>query len=566
MMQCHFQQHISSDASLCISAQGSEVSFQAFWQDVLQQQQQIEQYKTGVWALWEANSYDFLVLLFAGLLAKKEILLPPNRVPALELEFEQQQIYFLQRQAVDVEQSAVVDLHALQLDDAFLAQAQLYFYTSGSTGQPKKIPRTLQQLLFEVQGLAQAFSSAKHRIAISTVSHQHIYGLLFKLLWPLAAGHSFYLQQLAFPEDVLEAENKLRHRAVDRQLDVISSPALLKRWGSDVALAADTQIFSSGGRLDDGVRQALQHSIIEILGSSETGGIAYRSEDQAWWQPFADVAVRVTEDEALAVKTQHGCSADWILTGDRVKLLDEGDLHSPLQLLGRLDRIVKLEEKRLSLDQIEQQIGQLAAVTQCHVLLLQHGHRQILACVAVLTTAARATLQQQGKALFVQQLKASLSHALEAIAIPRQWRFLSQIPVNSQAKLDKQTMQALFAPMQYPVVLQQHCQDSTARYQLEFMPELTCFEGHFPGDPIYPGVGQIAFIQAFSKQIWADLHYCQAMEQMKFQQLIRPYQVAVLELSRKQGKVSFSLQSDTQVLATGRLSFVCATAENNEGS
>lgn len=562
MVQHHFQQHILSSATLCMSAQENAVSFQYFWQDVLQQRQLIAQHKERTWALWEANSYDFLVLLFAGLLAKKELLLPPNRVRALELELEQQQIYFLQRQPSSIN-TPRADLNTLQLDDDFLAQAQLYFYTSGSTGQPKKIPRTLQQLLFEVQGLAQAFPMLSNRIAISTVSHQHIYGLLFKLLWPLAAGHSFYLEQLAFPEDVVEVQKQL---SVSHPIEfyVISSPALLKRWSSDVILNDATMLFSSGGRLDEGVRAVVNHTITEIFGSSETGGIAYRQEDHALWRPFADVQVRSEADGALAVKTQHAYQQDWILTGDQVLLQQIDQSQSPFQLMGRLDRIVKLEEKRLSLDQIEHEIGQLEAVTQSHVLLIQHGHRQILACVAVLSAQAKAELQQLGKASFVKQLKTSLGDHLEGIAIPRQWRFLSQLPMNSQAKLDKKLMQSLFLPMQIPVVLQQQRDAQTASYQLEFIAELKCFAGHFPNNPIYPGVGQIAFIHVLAQQTWADLDYCSAMEQMKFQQLIRPYTVAKLELSRKNDKISFRLTSDTEVLATGRLAFVIAQPDQDQ--
>lgn len=563
MTQHHFQQHILSTATLCISAQAETLSFRHFWQDVLQQQQVIAEYKEQTWALWQANSYDFLVLLFAGLLAGKALLLPPNRVRALELELEQQQIYFLQRQRICAEKNITKDLDTLQLDDAFLAQAQLYFYTSGSTGQPKKIPRTLQQLLCEVQGLAQAFDLPSNSIAIATVSHQHIYGLLFKLLWPLAAGHHFYLEQQAFPEDVVEVQKKLL-AGYPVEPYVISSPALLKRWSSDVLLNRGTRIFSSGGRLEEGVRAVLQQAITEIFGSSETGGIAYRHEDQALWHPFADVELRSESDGALAVKTQHAYQYDWILTGDQVQLLHLDQGQSPFQLLGRLDRIVKLEEKRLSLDQIEHEIGQLQAVIQCHVLVLQHGHRQILACVAVLTAEAQAELQQMAKANFVQQLKTSLTDHLEQIAIPRQWRFLSQLPLNSQAKLDKKMMQSLFAPMQMPVVLQQQRDANTASYQLEFMAELTCFAGHFPNNPIYPGVGQIAFIQALAKQTWADLQYCSAMEQIKFQQLLRPYTVAMLELSRNKDKISFRLKTEHELLATGRLAFAC-TLTGQEG-
>lgn len=565
MTQHHFQQHILSSAALCISAQNEAVSFQSFWQDVLQQQQIIVQHKESIWALWEANSYDFLVLFFAGLLAKKTLLLPPNRVSALVLELEQQQIYFLQRQAAQHYTVTRDDLSQIQLDDAFLAGAQLYFYTSGSTGEPKKIPRTLQQLLFEVQGLAQTFTMPEQSIAIATVSHQHIYGLLFKLLWPLAAGQSFYLEQLAFPEDVVAAQEKLSSRYAMKPY-IVSSPALLKRWSADVLIPHYSLLFSSGGRLEDGIRAVVQHTITEIFGSSETGGIAYRQADHALWQPFADVQLRSESDGALAVRTAHAYQADWIFTGDQVQLQHMDQLQSPFQLMGRLDRIVKLEEKRLSLDQIEQKITQHPAVLHSHVLLIQHGLRQILACVVVLQDEARIELEQLGKARLVQQLKADLTDHLERIAIPRQWRFLSQLPLNSQAKLDKKLMQSLFTALQTPVVLQQQYEENTASYQLEFMAELACFTGHFPNNPIYPGVGQIAFIQALARQAWADLQYCCAMEQMKFQQLIRPYAVLKLELRRNKDKITFSLQRDTEVLATGRLVFVCTnTVQEVEG-
>ncbi|MEG9022434.1 acyl-CoA synthetase, partial [Acinetobacter baumannii] len=98
------------------------------------------------------------------------------------------------------------------------------------------------------------------------------------------------------------------------------------------------------------------------------------------------------------------------------------------KLLGRTDRIVKLEEKRLSLDAIEQSIQALDVVKQCHVLVFEHEQRQMLGCIVVLTEQAREQLQQQGKSAFVSHLKQQLKDGLETIAIPRQWRFLSQLP------------------------------------------------------------------------------------------------------------------------------------------
>ncbi|CAI3134726.1 D-alanine--poly(phosphoribitol) ligase subunit 1 [Acinetobacter calcoaceticus] len=544
-MHCHFQKFIDSAHPLCIDGALHSTSFTQFWQDVALQAAAIAQMENLTWALWEADSYEFLVLLFAALLAKKQVFLPPNRVRELEQDFAAKQIYFLKRQ--DVEK--VVPL-SLILDDDFLEHAQLYFYTSGSTGEPKKIPRTLRQLLNEVQGLSQSFTFDEHAIAIATVSHQHIYGLLFKLLLPLATGRSFYSPQMAFPEDVVQAQKQLETLELSNYL--ISSPALLKRWTTDVILQQCQMVFSSGGKLESGVRPLLNRPIIEVLGSSETGGIAHRAQDEDAWTAFSNVAIRI-EDQQLMVKSNHAFEDDWITTGDGAAWSDA--TCQTFRLLGRTDRIVKLEEKRLSLDAIEQSIQALDAVQQCHVLVLEHEHRQILGCIAVLKEDAREQLQQLGKSAFVGHLKQQLKDSLETIAIPRQWRFLSQLPQNSQSKLNKSYLQTLFKPMLQPVVLSQSQSSDDYILSLEFPPELACFKGHFPTQPIYPGVGQIGFLQHFAKSIWSDLNWCQGYEQLKFQNLIRPYAIVQLKLSRKEHKVGFELRDSEQILASGRLLF-----------
>lgn len=548
-MHCHFQKFIDSAHPLCIDAALHSTSFTQFWQDVALQAAAIAQMENLTWALWEADSYEFLVLFFAALLAEKQVLLPPNRVRELEQDFAAQQIYFLKRQ--DVEK--VVPL-SLTLDDAFLEQAQLYFYTSGSTGEPKKIPRTLRQLLNEVQGLSQSFTFDEHAIAIATVSHQHIYGLLFKLLLPLATGRGFYSPQMAFPEDVVQAQKQLEILELSNYL--ISSPALLKRWTTDVILQQCQMVFSSGGKLESGVRPLLNRPIIEVLGSSETGGIAHRAKDEDAWTAFSNVAIRI-EDQQLMVKSNHAYEDDWITTGDGAAWSDA--TCQTFKLMGRTDRIIKLEEKRLSLDAIEQSIQALDAVQQCHVLVLEHEHRQILGCIVVLKEHAREQLQLLGKSAFVGHLKQQLKDNLETIAIPRQWRFLSQLPQNSQSKLNKSYLQTLFKPMLQPVVLSQSQSSDDYILSLEFPTELACFKGHFPTQPIYPGVGQIGFLQHFAKSIWSDLNWCQGYEQLKFQNLIRPYVIVQLKLSRKEHKVSFELRDSEQILASGRLLFALQT-------
>ena len=67
-MSCHFQQYLHSLRPLCIQADSSFVSFHTFWLDVAEQAAQIQPLEQPVWALWQEDSYEFLVLLFAFLL------------------------------------------------------------------------------------------------------------------------------------------------------------------------------------------------------------------------------------------------------------------------------------------------------------------------------------------------------------------------------------------------------------------------------------------------------------------------------------------------------------------
>ncbi|MFY0542161.1 AMP-binding protein [Nannocystis pusilla] len=61
-------------------------------------------------------------------------------------------------------------------------------YTSGSTGDHQPCAKTAAQLLGEAQALAATFALRAGEVALATVPPYHLYGLLFGILAPLAAG------------------------------------------------------------------------------------------------------------------------------------------------------------------------------------------------------------------------------------------------------------------------------------------------------------------------------------------------------------------------------------------
>jgi acyl-CoA synthetase (AMP-forming)/AMP-acid ligase II len=543
-----FQQYFLSTATCVVHPDGSTTSFAEFWQAVAQHLQYLQQQPATTFALWTEDSLAFATWLWAALLAGKCVILPPHRIAQLEQDLAAQGIEFLpMRVSLPQSTASIVEL---EVDwQVQLSRDALIFFTSGSTGQPKQIARSLWQLLSEVATLIQSFAWAAPSSFIASVSHQHIYGLLFKILLPLSMGQAFFQQQLAYPEQIEQA--LLQQQLRQRHSYLIASPALLKRCAGSFTFASCREIFSSGGVLENGIRQHFRSRLIEIFGSSETGGIASRSTDAALWQPLADVAIEIDTEQQLWVQTAHAYRPTWIATGD----LAEAD-DSQFRLLGRADRIVKLEEKRLSLDQIEQQLGQIAGIAQCHLLLIRRQQRDFLAAVVVLDAAEQTKLRQLGKKAMIANLKQQLQGRLEQLALPRLWRFVSDIPRNTQGKISRQQVQVLFLPQLYPWVLAQQQSSTESSYRIEFLPELEAFQGHFQNFAVYPGVAQIGFLLHFARLQWPELGDCQGYEQIKFQQLIRPYMVLDLRLQRQEHKLHFTLLAEQgAVVASGRFVF-----------
>nr|WP_245217555.1 AMP-binding protein [Rheinheimera maricola] len=331
-----------------------------------------------------------------------------------------------------------------QLQLSLSPQCCVSFFTSGSSGTPKLIGKTLSQLLREVQTLQQQFAAQLQSATLvaGTVSGQHIYGLLFRLLWPLCANRPFYCQQLSY----LEQWQALlqQHKVI-----FIASPAHLARFDDIAKLTANSAsisaIFSSGGPLADEVParyvEALGQAPIEVFGSTETGGIGFRQRQnsQNYWRAFAGVQLTSDERDALVLQSPHLPDQTPYQTEDKVQLLPD----QCFILLGRLDRIVKLEEKRLSLPELEQFCQQSEWVNAAAALVLTQPKVQ-LALVLALSESGQLVLQTQGKLALNQLLKQHLLQRFERVLLPKRFRYLTALPYNAQGKLPRAQLEALF--------------------------------------------------------------------------------------------------------------------------
>ncbi|AMB87456.1 AMP-binding protein [Pseudomonas agarici] len=447
------------------------------------------------------------------------------------------------------------DLQAKPLSPAALDldACRLSLCTSGSSGEPKRIEKSLRQLANEVQALEHLWGAdLDQACVIGSVATQHIYGLLFRVLWPLCAGRPFVRTQLAFPEDLQRASR--RHS----QFAWVASPALLKRMGDNLdwpALSQIRRVFSSGGTLPQdaasNLRQHLRQWPTEILGSSETGGIAWR-QGARLWRPFADVQLDQDAEGALRVASPYLPVGHVEQTADAVRFEADGRF----ELLGRLDRIVKLEEKRISLPMLEQALEEHAWVAEARLGVVQEN-RAYLGALLVLSDRGLHTLRNQGRRTLTDTLRQHLLKHCEVLALPRRWRLLRQLPLNPQGKLPQADVQALLqAPRpKGPEILAQNETDGEWLLQLAVPPDLAYFSGHFPTTPVLPGVVQVDWALELGRQRLQLPAKFAGMEVLKFQQLVRPGDRIDLSLRFDpiRSKLHFAFRNASAACSSGRI-------------
>lgn len=431
---------------------------------------------------------------------------------------------------------------------------RLTLCTSGSSGEPKLIDKNLVQLSNEVSALERLWGDSLGQATIlGSVACQHIYGLLFRLLWPLCAGRPFYRQALPFPEDLQ------RVSLSQSAFAWVASPALLKRMGDNLdwaALAQVKRVFSSGGALPqdaaDSLHQRLGQLPSEIYGSSETGGIGWRQGDTPW-QAFPGVELGLDENGALLV------ASPYLPAGHVEHSMDAAELQADGRFLlrGRLDRIVKLEEKRISLPMIEQALISHEWVADARVGVIQEG-RAFLGAVLALSPEGMHALRNRGRRTLTETLRRHLAEHSEVMALPRRWRLLLELPYSSQGKLPQKAIDALLLAPRPTRVEPNSCEERDGEWllQLSVPPDLAHFTGHFPQTPVLPGVVQVDWAQHLARQLISDLPPRFAgMEVLKFQQLVRPGDTLQLSLrfDAERCKLYFAYRNGEAACSSGRI-------------
>jgi acyl-coenzyme A synthetase/AMP-(fatty) acid ligase len=316
----------------------------------------------------------------------------------------------------------------ISFDTASLQSELLTLFTGGSTGSPKIWSKTAGNIFSEALFMIEEYGVSQDDIIAATISPYHIYGLLFSVVIPLTASASVLGETPLFPAEIADCVQK-------KKAPIFVSVPAHYRVLHDRKTSARLRIaISSAGMLpeEDSLAFSKINSVpvVEIYGSTETGGLASRNryDGEENFTPLRPVQWQIM-NERLYVQSPFISpdvpvnTENLFLSGDKVKACGE----NCFSLHGRADTVTKVGGERVDLDEVRDVLQQQAGIKECVVIAIPdktgRGNR-----IAALV---------RGDAVDLSQIKKELPSLLETAALPRVIKVATVIPTTASGKYDR---------------------------------------------------------------------------------------------------------------------------------
>ncbi|MBP0637156.1 AMP-binding protein [Cupriavidus sp. AcVe19-6a] len=517
-----------------------------------------------------ADRYHFTVGLCAALLRGKATLLPSSQTPETvrQLSAFAPDVFCLRDQPAPAMAMPVFDYHqgvVAAADENACSDVPsipadrvlAYVFTSGSTGTPVPHRKTWGAMARGARAAAQRLGLCDGRAwtLVGTVPPQHMFGLEATVMLALQGGAALASAPAFYPADVRDAL-----AGVPAPRALVSSPVHLRTLvHADMAMpAADLLLCATAplGRDLAAAAEALFHGPLrEIYGSTETGQLATRrtAQEDIWTLvPGVRLQPRTADGAADTMTWAEGGHIEQpVALGDAIEPLDAGHF----LLHGRKGDLLNIAGKRTSLAYLDHQLNAIDGVQDGAFFMPgdshegdAQGHVVRLVAVVVAPGVTPAAILQ------------ALRERIDPAFLPRPLLFAERLPRNAAGKLPRDTLAALVAQL------------SRARDVAAALPAFVidaghpAMAGHFPGNPIVPGVVLLDHaLLALGSALGRPLVPTQAGT-IKFLSPVRPGERVEIEHDAEPAtdgseRLRITLRSAGREVASGTLQLRAATSE-----
>ncbi len=339
-------------------------------------------------------------------------------------------------------------------DDMALLQ-----FTSGTTAEPKLVPRSHKNLYFATrQRREEMHLTADDKLLITTPSHRGI--TLIDSLAILAAGGTAMFTDSIDPDKILTAAKRGNPTWLLGGPAVLSALAVHAETGNKMPVISGLKyIRSAGAPLNELLAERLtaifQRPVYEGYGSTECGNIALSMNSPRGYKPGSvgvplgietavldemgrilpcgltgEIAVRgpqVIESYADGVSSE-SFRDGWFKTGDRGYIDADGYLF----VLGRYKEIINRGGEKVSPYEVE-------AVLNTHPHILQAAVFPVFAGDGQEEVGAAAVLRE-GTQLYLKDLRRFLNGKVTAFKMPSVLFILEEMPVSDADKIQRKIL------------------------------------------------------------------------------------------------------------------------------
>ncbi|MFB7159958.1 D-alanine--poly(phosphoribitol) ligase subunit DltA [Lysinibacillus sp. NPDC056232] len=340
---------------------------------------------------------------------------------------------------------------------------EIYYiiYTSGSTGKPKGVQITADNLAHFVAWMHEHFPLQESGVFLNQAPYS--FDLSVMDLYPaLVSGQTLYAitqAQIANPKALFESLASSNVRVWTSTPSFAKMCLMNKEWHQELMPALDTFLFC-GEVLPVSVATELmqrfpQASIFNLYGPTETTvAVSYvevtkellEQFDQLPIAPLSEPNLSLLEDSEIiisgpTVSAGYLGAPDLTLKafptiGDQ-RIYKTGDVgyekDGYLFFSGRKDFQVKLHGYRLEIEEIEKQMGNLPPVSGCVVIPVSKDD-EIVSLSAYIVLREPLT---DSAFKMTKQLKALLSEYLPSYMIPKTFKYIDTLPLNTNGKVDR---------------------------------------------------------------------------------------------------------------------------------
>lgn len=249
-----------------------------------------------------------------------------------------------------------------------LADSAMVFFTSGTSGNPIGIFKSRAHLESECVMHVNWLSGFEFEQCVVSVPFFHIYGYLFGMAIPFQMGLEIVVKEDFLPSEIVNL-------CASKKSLCITNPVFVRamlRLRDSIDLG-HCLFISSSGPLESEEARAFEEKystrLIQLYGSSETGGIAIRKGEELYWTPLEGVSVSSDGEGRLCVESPYLSTHLYdqtiqqidspFQTSDIIHLED-----GKFKIIGRASELVKIGGKRLSMVEIEQFLENLEGIEE----------------------------------------------------------------------------------------------------------------------------------------------------------------------------------------------------------